>query len=87
MRHGVGRQVGAQVARIRPTAPASSLVEQHHPIERRVEEPPPGGACARTGPAVKHQSRLAERVAANLPIDEMALTDIEHPRANGVISG
>jgi hypothetical protein len=72
------------------TSPASGvlrpLVEQDHPVDRRVEEPPPGGAGSRAWAAVQHQRRLAERVAATLPVDAVAVANVEHACANGSIS-
>ena len=59
-------------------APAPPLVEQHHPVDPGVEEPPPAGAGTRARSTMEHQRRLAQRVAARLPIDQVAVSDAKH---------
>jgi hypothetical protein len=74
---GVGGQVGGRVARVRAAAAAVALVEQDDPVALRVERAPLAVAAPRAGAAVHDERGLAFRVAADLPVDEVAVADVE----------
>src|SRR5690606_34098863 len=65
-------------ARGRPGPSGAALVEQDDPVGGRVEVAPQvrSGPGART--AVQHHRGLAVRVAAGLPVDAVAVTDVQH---------
>ena len=68
-----------------PSAPA--LIEEHDAIRGGVEEPWVPGRAPGPRTPVEHHDRLAERVAARLPIHAVAVSDVEHPVPVGSISG
>src|ERR687896_2528777 len=72
---GVGCQVGGPIGGVRPAPAAVALVEKNDPIPGGVEIATMSGPATRTGAAVHHEGRLARRIAADLPIDEMAIAD------------
>ena len=75
----VGGHVDGGVARVREAAAAATLVEQDDPVSLGVEVAAASGAAARAGAAVHDERRLAGRVAARLPVDEVAVADVEQP--------
>ena len=77
---GVGLQAGIQKGHRRRAPPAAALVELDEPVRVRVEQPAPPRAAAAARPAVQRHRRLAGRVAAGLPVDPLAVTDVQHPR-------
>src|SRR5690606_6079103 len=56
---------------------AAALVEQQHVVAGGIEETPVGRRAAAAGPAVKEDRRLAEWIAAELPIDAMAVARVQ----------
>jgi hypothetical protein len=58
-------------------ASAVALVEQNDAVRLRVELPPLAGRAAGARPAVHHDDGLARGVPADLPIDAVAVADIE----------
>src|SRR5215212_5972788 len=83
---GVGRKIGIRLAGERKAPSAATLVEQHDPVGIRVKIAPPPGAAPAAWPAVQHHRRLANRIAALLPVDLVSVADGEHPtlvRFNG----
>jgi hypothetical protein len=54
------------------------LVEEHDPIGARVEVAADTGSAAGARPTVEDDRGLAPPVAANLPIHEVAISDVEH---------
>jgi len=78
MGRGVVAHVGRRVARVRSAATASALIEQHDPEALRVEHRACTGRAAGAGATVDDEGDLAARVAADLPVDEVAVTGIEH---------
>jgi len=82
----VRTEIGVREACIRLAPTASTLVEEHRTIDFRVEEPSLSGRAARPGASVQKESRFAARVPADLPVDLLSVTDIEHAcdmRING----
>jgi hypothetical protein len=71
--------VGRGVARVRPAAAAVALVEQDDPVPLRVESRARAGREPAAGAAVHAEDGQAIRVAAGLPVDEVAVTGVEHP--------
>ena len=63
---------------MRHTPPTVPLVEQDGAIRRRSEQPAMPVRTAGTGPAVHDQRGLAVRIAARLPIDEVAVANVQH---------
>ena len=84
---GVDRQVGGRVAGVGAAAPAAPLVEQDHPVGVGVEDPPHPRRAARPRAAVEHHRRLALGVAAHLPVDELAVADLQHALIVGLDLG
>jgi hypothetical protein len=62
---------------VRPAAAAVALVEQHDPVGRGVELAAVVGRAAGTRAAVDHQYRLSAGISADLPVDFVAIADIE----------
>jgi hypothetical protein len=75
----VGAEVDLRVGGVRRTAAGAALVEQHHPVRRGVEEASPPGPGARSRAAVEDDRRLPGRVAADLPMHEVPVADVEQP--------
>src|SRR5262249_36565317 len=67
-----------RVAGVGSAAPAVSLVEQDDPEPVRVEGAALADGAARARAAVHDQGRDAVRVAARLPVDEVAVAGVEH---------
>ena len=76
----VSREVDGGIIGERPAPPAHPLIEQHDPVAGGVEGSPGAWAAAGAGTPVHHQGRLSGRVAACLPVDKVAVADIEHAR-------
>ena len=74
----VRRQVDVRLARVWCALTAIALVEQDDLVHRRVEPPSEARGRARTRPAVEHHCRLAVGIAADLPVETVAGTDVEH---------
>jgi hypothetical protein len=66
---------------VRRAPAAAALIEQHDPVDIRIEEPPHIGVATAAGTAVEEYHRLAVRIAAFLVIHAMAVADIEHAGA------
>lgn len=81
---GVVLKAGFRVTGMRSAAACPPLIEQHYPVARRVEEPSMRRNAAAPRPSVHHQSRLALWVATNLPIDAVAVADIQEPGVMGL---
>ena len=77
---GIAVQAGAQVRHLGRAPPAAALVELDEAVGLRVEVPPPSRRQAAAGPAVQRHGRLAVRVAADLPVDALTVTDVQHSR-------
>src|SRR5206468_5793303 len=71
-------------ARIRRRLAAAALVEHQDLVFVGVELPAMVGARSATGAAVQEYDRLAVGVAAQLPIEEVAVADVEHAGFVGV---
>ena len=65
-------------ARERGRAPAAALVEQQYVVERGIELLALRGTVPAAGAAMKENSRLAAGRAAALPIDAVAVANVEH---------
>ena len=65
-------------AGVRARPAAAALVEQDHPVVRRVEEPPHPRRAAAARPAVQHHHRRAVGPAALLDIDPVAAGHLHH---------
>ena len=74
----VPRRVGLE-RRVRAAAARAALIEHDDAIAGGVEEAAVIARAAAAGAAVQEHGRLAARVAAQLPIDAMAVADIEMP--------
>ena len=68
-----------EVAGVRRAQAAAPLVELDQAIALRVEPAAPAGAAAAAGSAVERDRGLAVRVARRLPVDRLAVADVEHP--------
>ena len=73
----VDRQVGIGLADQRAAAPAAALVEQHGPVHGRVEVASRAGRAAAARAAVQPDSRQALRGADRLPVQGLAVTNLE----------
>jgi hypothetical protein len=78
MGSGIGAQVGVRLAGERPAAAAPALIEEHDPVGKRIEETSLARQGARAGAAVQIERGLAGRIPAALPVDLVAITDVEH---------
>lgn len=90
MAGGVVAQVGGGVARVRGAASAVALVEEDDAVALGVEEPPGARAAAGARTAVDDERGLALGIAADLPVDEVAVADVEHAvvvRLDGRVQG
>ena len=76
---GVGPEIDVRLARVRRAPTAVALIEQHDAIGGRIEQPAVPRRAAGSGATVDHDGRLASRVAACLPIDAIAVSDVQHP--------
>ena len=85
VRGRVDRQVDAVVGRIRRAVAAAALIEEHDAIRTRVEEPPPARRAARSRSPVQHDRGLRRAVAVHLPVDQLAIADVELPRRGRLI--
>ena len=74
----VGRKIHRIVARMRNTSTASPLVQQDDPVHGRIEKSAHTRRASRARAAVEDQCRLPQGVATNLPIDQVAVADVEH---------
>jgi hypothetical protein len=77
MPRGVGVEVRAGFARVRRAPTAVALVEEHEAVGVGIEERPKPGRGARARAAVEDDRRLAERIAAGLPVQAVAVADLE----------
>src|SRR5665647_2403587 len=77
---GVRAQVRQRLGRVGRRTPATTLVEKHDAVLVRVEVAPHafGAATART--SVQHDDRFAVYSSALLPVQTLAVTDVEHAR-------
>jgi len=69
---------------MRRRAAAAALVEQGDVEPRRIELAAMLGAAAGAGAAMQHHRRLAVGIAALLPVEDMAIADIELPGPVGL---
>ena len=60
-----------------PRSAAAALVEQQDLVARRIEQPAVIGRATGAGAAVQENGRLAVWIAAQFPIDLMAVADVE----------
>ena len=74
---GVHVHIGRGITRVRRAPTAAPLVEEHDPIPLWVEIPPTARAAPRARAAVDDKRGLAVGVAARLPVDAVAVTDVE----------
>jgi hypothetical protein len=70
-----------------PRAAAAALVEQQDVIALGIEQPAMVGAAGGAGAAVEEDDGLALRVAAQLPINLMAVAGVEPSGAVGLDGG
>ena len=76
---GVAPQAGGRIAGVGGAPPAAPLIEEHDAVHRWIEERAVPGGAPRTGAPVEDDGRLAEGMAAGLPVDPVAVPDGEHP--------
>ena len=62
---------------MRRAAPAAALIEEHRPVARGIELPAHARAAPLPGPAGHDDRRLALRVAADVPVDAVAVADVQ----------
>src|SRR5659263_186377 len=77
---GVRAQVRLWLGRVGRRAPATTLVEKHDAVRVRVEEAPHALGAAATRTSVQHDDRFAVGTSALLPVQTLAVTDVEHAR-------
>jgi hypothetical protein len=63
---------------MRRAATAAALIEQDGAVALRVEHLPHLRDATLAGAAVHHHGGLAGRVSAGLPVDSVAVTDVQH---------
>src|SRR5262249_55928500 len=78
MRGSVVAHLRRRVTRVRCTAAAAPLVEEHDTVAARIEEPHQSRIGSRSWTAVHDSCRLAGWVAVCGPAHAVAITDIEH---------
>src|SRR5687767_8994807 len=76
---GVRAQIGCLFTGVRPASATATLIKKYDAITCRIEQAPQLGMQPSTRPTVQEDCRLACRVPALLPIDLLAVTDIQHP--------
>ena len=82
---GVGRQVDGGRPRVRRAPAAVPLVQLHHEVGLGVEPPAAPRRAARAGAAVQDHGGLALAVAGQLPVQAVALADVEHALVEHVL--
>jgi len=75
----VARQVGLQQAGVRRAPAAVALIEEHEAVGAGIEEPAVPRRTSRAGAAMHDDGRLPTRIAADLPVDELAVTHRQMP--------
>jgi hypothetical protein len=80
----VGLKIDRRVVGERPASPAHPLVEQHDAITVWIKRATVAGGASRSGASVDYERRLASRVPADLPIDEVAVPDIKQSSLVGL---
>ena len=63
---------------MRRAPPAIPLIEQHDAIGGRIEQPAMPPRTSRSGTTVQDNGRLTARIAACLPVNEVAVTNLQH---------
>ena len=81
---GVGVKIHRWVIGERSASPTHPLVEQHDAITVWVKRATVASGASRSGASVDHERRLASRVPAGLPIDEVPVPNIEHASLVGL---
>jgi hypothetical protein len=76
---GVARQIDVGLAGVWRAPPAAALIEQHDAIRAWIEQPAVPDGRSRTRTSVDHDGRFPTRVAARLPADAVAVTDLQYP--------
>lgn len=83
-----GHNTGWAKNTTRLTMTAATLVEQQHAILVRVEQPPVVGTAAAAGFAMQKHGWLATGIAAKLPVDLVAVANVQHAGlAKGSMAG
>ena len=72
---------------MRSRAAAAALIEQQDVVALRIEQAAVVGAEAGAGSAVEEDGRLARRIAALFPVEDMAIADVERAPAIGLDRG
>src|ERR1700675_2916000 len=75
----VRREVDIEFARMGSAPATVALVELHHSVRGGVEHAPERRRAARSRPTVQYHRGLAIGIAADLPIEMVTVSDIEHP--------
>ena len=76
----VTAEVDTGIVGKRPATPAHTLVEQDDPVASWVKSAAVTRGAARAGASVDNQRRFAGRVAAGLPVHEVRIPHVQHPR-------
>ena len=63
---------------MRPALAAATLIKEDDAVAGRVEQPTNFRIQRSAGPTVQENRRLACRIAALLPIDLLAIADVQH---------
>ena len=74
----VDGQIRGRIARVRSAPAAAALVEEDDPVDVGIEISAHARGTSRAGTAMEDDRGLAARVAADLPIDEVPVADVEH---------
>src|SRR5688572_17364593 len=75
---GVGTEIGARLAGMRPALATTALIKKDDAVSGRVEQPTDFWIQRSAGPTVQEDRRLACRITALLPIDLLAVADVQH---------
>src|SRR5262249_33928914 len=73
----ITREVRGRIACVRRAPAAAALVEKDDPVGGGIERPADPGRAAGAGPAVQHDDGFSLRIPADLPVDPIALADVE----------
>src|SRR5580658_6914559 len=74
----VARKIGVWCACVRRAPSAIALIEEHDAIGGWIEQPAMPLGTSRSGTAVQNEGRLTAWIAASLPVEEIAIADLQH---------
>ena len=78
VRSVVARKIHLRRTRMRRASSAIALIKQNDSICEWIEQPAMPRRASRSGTAMQHDGRLAARITARLPVDAVAVANLEH---------